>query len=50
MTMPAFGSTLTPPQIEDLIAYLRTKRKVIVASPQPHSDATNTVTTQPDAN
>ncbi|MGA8940468.1 MAG: cytochrome c [Acidobacteriaceae bacterium] len=48
MTMPAYGSTLTSPQIEDLIAYLRTKRKVIVASPQPHTDAMNT--TQPNAN
>lgn len=50
MTMPAYGSTLTSPQIEDLIAYLRTKRKVIVAFPQPHPDPTNTVAAQPDTN
>jgi ubiquinol-cytochrome c reductase cytochrome b subunit len=37
--MPAFGETLTSAQIEDLVAYLRAKRKVIVpvqpASPKP---------------
>jgi len=28
--MPAFGDQLTAPQIDDLVAYLRTKRKVII--------------------
>ncbi len=50
MMMPAFGSSLTSPQIEDLIAYLRSKRKLIVVPPQPHTDALNTTTAQPDAN
>ncbi len=37
MMMPAFGNSLTDPQIKDLVAYLRAKRKVIVvpATPQP---------------
>lgn len=43
MMMPAFGSTLTSPQIEDLIAYLRAKRKVTLTLPEARSDAINTV-------
>ena len=31
--MPAFGESLTPAQIEDLVSYLRSKRKVIVPVP-----------------
>jgi mono/diheme cytochrome c family protein len=50
MMMPAFGQSLTAPQIDDLIAYLRAKRKVIVVPTQPHADAMNTQTPQPDTN
>jgi mono/diheme cytochrome c family protein len=50
MMMPAFGNTLTPPQIEDLVAYLRAKRKVIVVPATPHTASVNQMTTQPDAN
>jgi mono/diheme cytochrome c family protein len=32
-SMPAFGEELTPPEIKDLVAYLRTKRKKIVKPP-----------------
>ncbi len=34
-SMPEFGDMLTPPQISDLIAYLRARRKVIVGAPKP---------------
>ncbi len=50
MVMPAFGNTLTAPQIQDLVAYLRAKRKVIVVPATPHTAAVNQITTQPDAN
>jgi mono/diheme cytochrome c family protein len=50
MMMPAFGNTLTPPQIEDLVAYLRAKRKVIVVPATHHTASVNQMTTQPDAN
>jgi mono/diheme cytochrome c family protein len=30
--MPAFGDQLTAAQIDDLVAYLRSKRKVVVAA------------------
>ena len=33
--MPAFGDQLTTPEIDDLLAYLRAKRKVIVPPPPP---------------
>lgn len=33
--MPAFGDSLTTPQIDDLVAYLRTKRKHIIPPPPP---------------
>jgi mono/diheme cytochrome c family protein len=33
--MPAFADTLSTPQIDDLIAYLRTKRKHIIPPPPP---------------
>jgi mono/diheme cytochrome c family protein len=29
LSMPAFGNSLTDPQISDLVAYLRTKRKFV---------------------
>jgi len=34
-SMPAYGDMLTSPQINDLIAYLRAKRKVIVVAAKP---------------
>jgi mono/diheme cytochrome c family protein len=33
--MPAFVDTLSTPQIDDLVAYLRTKRKHIIPPPPP---------------
>jgi mono/diheme cytochrome c family protein len=50
MMMPAFGNTLTMPQIQDLVAYLRTKRKVIVVPPTPHPAPSSPATADPDAN
>jgi mono/diheme cytochrome c family protein len=50
MMMPAFGNTLTMPQIQDLVAYLHAKRKVIVVSPAPHPDPPSAPTTDSDAN
>lgn len=49
LTMPAFGNSLTAPQIEDLIAYLRTKRKVIVTIAKPPAAAPEPTAT-PDSN
>lgn len=34
-SMPPYGEMLSSAQIDDLVAYLRAKRKVIVASPKP---------------
>ncbi len=42
MVMPAFGNTLTTPEIQDLVAYLRAMRKVIVIPPTPPPDSVNT--------
>ena len=50
LMMPAFGNTLTTPQIQDLVAYLRAKRKVIVVSPTPHPDPSSPATAESDAN
>jgi mono/diheme cytochrome c family protein len=33
--MPAFGDSLSSPEIDSLVAYLRTKRKTIVKPPPP---------------
>jgi mono/diheme cytochrome c family protein len=49
LTMPPFGDSLTSPQIEDLIAYLRTKRKVIVVVARPSVAASEPAST-PDPN
>ena len=35
LEMPAFGSSLTDPQIQDLVAYLRAKRKFVKVPPTP---------------
>jgi mono/diheme cytochrome c family protein len=50
MTMPPFRDSLTPPQIEDLIAYLRTKRKVIVTIARPSVAAPEPIASTPDPN
>jgi mono/diheme cytochrome c family protein len=50
MMMPAFGNTLTTPQIQDLVAYLRAKRKVIVVTPAPHVDSPAATTAGSDTN
>jgi mono/diheme cytochrome c family protein len=50
MMMPAFGNTLTMPQIQDLVAYLHAKRKVIVVPAAPHPDPPSSPTTDSDAN
>ena len=42
--MPAFADTLSSDQIDDLVSYLRAKRKLIVIAPKPSS----TPDTQPD--
>jgi mono/diheme cytochrome c family protein len=36
MMMPAFGNSLTDPQIQDLVAYLRAKRKLVPIPAAPH--------------
>jgi mono/diheme cytochrome c family protein len=50
MMMPAFGNTLTTPQIQDLVAYLRANRKVIVLPPTPHPAPSSPSTAGSDAN
>jgi mono/diheme cytochrome c family protein len=35
LEMPAFGTSLTDPQIQDLVAYLRAKRKFVPPAPKP---------------
>jgi mono/diheme cytochrome c family protein len=34
-SMPAFADSLSAPEIDDLVVYLRTKRKKIVKPPPP---------------
>jgi mono/diheme cytochrome c family protein len=36
LEMPAFGTSLTDPQIEDLVAYLRAKRKFVKVPAKAH--------------
>ncbi len=50
LSMPAFGSSLTDPQIQDLVAYLRAKRKVIIVPPQPHPATPAPTPADPDDN
>jgi mono/diheme cytochrome c family protein len=38
-SMPAFGDNLTKPEIDELVAYLRTKRKKIVGPPPPQGQS-----------
>ncbi|WP_182278280.1 cytochrome c [Granulicella sp. 5B5] len=44
--MPAFADSLSTPQIDDLVAYLRTKRKHIIPPPPP----TKPAATDPNSN
>lgn len=46
--MPAFGDSLSTPQIDDLVAYLRAKRKHIV--PPPPKPAADPAPANPDDN
>jgi mono/diheme cytochrome c family protein len=50
LMMPAFGNSLTDPQIQDLVAYLRAKRKVIVRPPMPRPEPPSPATAGSDAN
>jgi mono/diheme cytochrome c family protein len=43
-SMPGFGDILSSDQIDDLVSYLRAKRKVIVVAPKPSASPD----TQPD--
>lgn len=46
--MPAYGDMLTTAQINDLIAYLRAKRKVIVIAAKPPAAPQSPAVAQPD--
>jgi mono/diheme cytochrome c family protein len=47
MSMPAYGDQLSSAQIDDLVDYLRAKRKVILPIPKPAAEAP---ITEPDSN
>jgi mono/diheme cytochrome c family protein len=47
-SMPAFADTLSSTQIDDLVAYLRAKRKVIVVAPKPPAETPNPAPAQSD--
>lgn len=49
-SMPAFAEMLSSAQIDDLVAYLRAKRKVIVVAPKPPAEAQSPAAAQPDPN
>lgn len=49
-SMPAYGDELTSPQIDDLVAYLRAKRKVIVVAKTPPKQPQPPAAAQPDPN
>jgi mono/diheme cytochrome c family protein len=48
--MPAFGDSLSPHEIDDLVAYLREKRKLIAVPAAPAPPATNTPPSDPPTN
>jgi mono/diheme cytochrome c family protein len=50
LMMPAFANSLTDPQIKDLVAYLRAKRKVIVPPPMPRPEPPSPTPSGSDAN
>ena len=45
--MPAYGDQLSSAQIDDLVDYLRAKRKVILPIPKPAAEAP---ISEPDSN
>ena len=47
-SMPSYSDSLTSAQINDLVAYLRTKRKVIVIAAKPPAAPQPPAATQPD--
>ncbi len=47
-SMPAYGDMLTSSQINDLVAYLRAKRKVIVVAAKPPAAPPPPAAAQPD--
>jgi mono/diheme cytochrome c family protein len=49
-SMPAFGDELSSAQIDDLVAFLRAKRKVIVVAPKPPAETPSSAAAQPDLN
>jgi mono/diheme cytochrome c family protein len=49
-SMPAYGDMLTSPQIKDLVAYLRARRKVIVVVPKPPAETPSPADAQSDPN
>ncbi len=50
MSMPSFASSLTDPEIKDLVAYLRAKRKVIVVPAIPPATPPTPAATESDLN
>lgn len=49
-SMPEYGDMLTSPQINDLLAYLRAKRKVIVVAAKPPAAPPTSTESQSDPN
>jgi mono/diheme cytochrome c family protein len=50
LEMPAFKDTLTDPQIQDLVAYLRAKRKFVKVPAAPHAAPPAATPTDSDPN
>jgi ubiquinol-cytochrome c reductase cytochrome b subunit len=50
LEMPAFGSSLTDPQIQDLVAYLRAKRKFVKVAAAPHAATATSTPSDTDPN
>ena len=50
MSMPSFANSLTDPEIQDLVAYLRAKRKLIRVPAAPHPPPPAPASTDSDTN
>jgi mono/diheme cytochrome c family protein len=50
LEMPAFATSLTDPQIQDLVAYLRARRKFIVVPAAAHPAPSTSIPTDTDPN
>jgi mono/diheme cytochrome c family protein len=50
MSMPAFANSLTDPEIQDLVAYLRAKRKFVKIPAAPHPAPPPPASTDSDPN